>query len=92
MSTRLERLAARSRELQLQCAAQRGEIGGLNAQLDEGAARVDRVVNVVRRLGPLLAVAGVAALVVLGPGRVLSVARQALTVALLANRATRLLR
>lgn len=92
MSTRLEQLTARRRRLQLQCAAERGEIGEIQAELDAGAARVDHVIAVVRRLGPLFVAVGVVAAVAIGPRRLLGVTRQALTLALVANRATRLLR
>jgi hypothetical protein len=92
MSTRLEQLTARRRLLQLQCAVQRGEIGETQAQIDAGAARVDRVIAVVRRFGPLLVAVGVVAAVAIGPSRLLGVTRQALTLGLFAGRAARLLR
>jgi hypothetical protein len=92
MSTRLEQLAVRRRLLQAECAIQRGEIGAVQAELEAGAARADHVIAVVRRLTPLLLVAGVVAAVVTGPGRALSLGRQALVVALAASRAVRLLR
>ncbi len=91
MSTRLEELTTRRRLLQARCAAQRGEIGVIEADLDAGVARVDRAVAVARRLGPFVLLAGVAVLVAIGPGRALGVVRQGLTVALFANRAARLL-
>lgn len=92
MSARLEQLAARRRMLQAQCVAQRAEIAGIQAGVDAGAARIDRVVLVVRRLGPLFVASGLVAAVAVGPRRLLGFARQALTMALLAYRATRLLR
>lgn len=92
MSSRLEQLAARRRLLQLQCAVQRGEIGEIQAGIDAGAARADRVIAVVRRLSPLLAVAAVLAVVAVGPARLLGAARSALPVVLVAQRALRLLR
>ena len=92
MSTRVERLAVRRRLLQAECAVQRGEIGGIQSDLDAGAARADHVIGVVRRLSPLLLVAGVAAAVLIGPTRLLGVARQGLAFGLLASRASRLLR
>ena len=92
MSTRLEQLAARRRLLQAQCAAQRGEIGGIQADIDAGAVRADRYIAVARRLTPFLLVAGVVVVAAIGPGRVLGLARQGLTVALVASRAVRLLR
>ena len=92
MSTRLEQVTARRRLLQAQCAAQRGAIAEIQADIDAGAVRADRVVAVVRRLSPLLLVAGVAALVAIGPGRALGLARQGLVAALVASRAVRLLR
>ena len=92
MSTRLEQLAARRRLLQLQCAVQRGELAGIEANLDAGAARVDRVVAMARRFTPLLLVGGVAIVIAIGPGRALGFVRQGLAAATIANRAARLLR
>jgi len=92
MSTRVARLAVRRRLLQAECAVQRGEICGIQSDLDAGAARADHVIGVVRRLTPLLLVAGVAAAVLIGPTRLLGVARQGLAFGLLASRASRLLR
>jgi hypothetical protein len=92
MSNRLEQLAARRRMLQAQCSEQRAEIAGAGAALGAGAARVDQVVVVIRRLGPLVLAAGVVAAVAVGPRRLLDLARQALPIALLASRAMRLLR
>jgi len=92
MSTRFEQLTVRRRLLQAECAVQRGEISAVQAELDAGAARADHIVAVVRRLTPLLLLAGVVAVVVTGPGRALSLGRQALAVALAGSRAVRLLR
>ena len=71
---------------------QRGEIGGIQSDLEAGAARTDHVIAVARRLTPLLLAAGVAAAVLMGPARLLGVARQGLALGLVANRASRLLR
>jgi hypothetical protein len=92
MSTRVERLTIRRRLLQAECALQRDEIGGIQADLDAGAARADHVISVARRLTPLLLAAGVATAVLIGPARLLGVVRQGLALGLVANRASRLLR
>jgi hypothetical protein len=92
MTTRLEQLAARRRLLQVRCAVQRGDIAEIEADLDAGAARVDRVVAMARRFTPLLLVTGVAIVVAMGPGRVLGLVGQGLAAATIANRAARLLR
>jgi hypothetical protein len=92
MSTRLEQLSARRRMLQARCASQRAEIAGEGAAVSAGAARVDQAVLVIRRLGPLFVAAGVVAAVLVGPRRLLGVARQALPIALMASRAMRMLR
>jgi len=92
MSTHLEQLAARRRLLQLQCAMQRGDIAEIQAGIDAGAARADRVVAVARRFTPLFLVTGVAIVFALGPGRALGLVRQGLVAATIANRASRLLR
>lgn len=92
MNGRVQQLAARRRNLQARCAAQRSEILGLHAEIDAGAARIDRGVALVRRLGPLFVAVGVVAAVAVGPARLLGVLRQALPFAMLANRASRLMR
>jgi hypothetical protein len=92
MSSRLEQVVARRRMLQAECARQRGEIADVGAAVGEGAAKVDRAVVAIRRLGPLFVAAGVVAAVVLGPRRLLGFTRQALPIALLASRAIRRLR
>jgi hypothetical protein len=92
MSKRVERLAVRRRLLQAECAVQRGEIGAYHSELESGAARADRVIGVVRRLTPLLLVAGAVAVVAIGPARLVEAARRALSLGLFASRASRLLR
>jgi hypothetical protein len=90
MSTRLEQLTEYRRLLQARCAVERGEIEDIHAGIAAGAARADRAIVVVRRFGPWLLVAGVAAVVAIGPGRALGLARQGLSAALFAQRAARL--
>ena len=92
MSTRVERLSVRRRLLQAECAVQRGEIGGIQSDLEAGAARADHVISVARRLTPLLLAAGVAAAVMIGPARLVGLARQGLALGVVASRASRLLR
>ena len=92
MSTRLEQLAARRRLLQLQCAVQRGEIAEIQAGIDAGAARADRIIAVAQRFTPLLVAAGAVLVLALGPGRALGLVRQGLVAATIANRAARLMR
>jgi hypothetical protein len=92
MSAHLEQLAARRRQLQLRCAVQRGEIAGIQAGIDAGAARADRVIAVAQRFTPLLLVTGAAVVLAIGPGRALGLVRQGLLAATVANRAARLLR
>ena len=92
MSTRLETLTARRRNLQDRSARQRGEIGELHATIDAGAARIDYALAVARQLTPLLVVAGVVVVVAVGPGRVWALLRQGLAILPVATRALRLLR
>ena len=92
MSAHLEQLVAHRRQLQLRCAVQRGEIAGIQAGIDAGAARADRVIAVAQRFTPLLLVTGVALVLAIGPGRALGLVRQGLLAATIANRAARLLR
>jgi len=92
MSTHLEQLAARRRQLQSRCAVQRGEIAESQAGIDAGAARADRVIAMAQRFTPLMLVVGVAIVLAIGPGRALGLFRRGLVAATIADRAARLLR
>ena len=92
MSSRLDALTARRTALQAECAAQRDDMQLLYGGIEGKLARVDRTIEAVRRLAPVIAAGGIAVLVVLGPGRALGLLRRALSVAVYANQALRLLR
>lgn len=92
MSARLAALTARRRALQADCAQQRYEIVELYGGIANRAIRVDRTIETVRSLAPLLAIGGLAMLLVLGPGRALRLLRRGLAVAVYANQALRILR
>lgn len=92
MNSRLVALTAHRAALQAEIALQRDDARQSYADIEQGIARVDRAVEVVRRLGPLLLVAGAAGLVALGPARALALVRRGLTLGLFASHARRLLR
>jgi len=92
VSSRLVALTARRAALQAECALQRDDAALAYDGIEQGAARVDRAVMTVRRLAPLLLVVGAVGLLALGPARVLSLGRRALTLGLYASHARRLLR
>lgn len=92
MSYRLKALTAHRAALQAEIALQRDDARQSYAEIEHGTARVDRGIQVLQRLGPLLLVAGAAVLIALGPARAVSVARRGLTLGLFASHARRLLR
>jgi hypothetical protein len=91
MSSRLAALTARRAALQAECAAQRDEAALAYGQIEQGVARVDRVVGTVRRLTPVLVAAGAIGLLVVGPSRLLSLLRRGIALSLYAREARRLL-
>jgi hypothetical protein len=92
MSSRLVALTARRAALQAQCALDRDDAALAYRDIEQGAAKVDRVVSTVRRLTPVLLVGGAVALLAIGPGRALALVRRGLAVGLYAREARRLLR
>jgi hypothetical protein len=91
MNSRLVALTARRSALQAECALQRDDIARTYGEIAGGAARVDRAINTVRRLTPLLVVIGAGVLLALGPGRALALLSRGLTLGLFAQKARRLL-
>jgi hypothetical protein len=87
VSSRLASLTARRIALQGACARQRADASEAYREIAGGAERADRLLDVARRLTPVLAVAGVAALVALGPARTFALARRALTIAIYVRQA-----
>lgn len=92
MSGRLAALTARRQALQADCAQQRQEIVELYSGIESRTTRVDRTIETVRSVAPLIAIGGFAILVVLGPGRALRLLRRGLSVAVYVNQALRILR
>ncbi len=92
MSSRLRALTAHRAALQAEIALQRDDARLSYAEIEQGTTRVDRGIQLVQRLGPLLLVAGAAGLIALGPARALSLARRGLALGLFASHARRLLR
>jgi uncharacterized coiled-coil protein SlyX len=92
MSSRLVALQARRAALQAECALQRDDLRQLHGGIAARAQSVDRMIETVRSLAPVIAVGGIAVLVALGPGRALSLMRRGLSVWLYANQALRILR
>jgi len=62
MSSRLVALTARRAALQAECALQRDDAALAYGDIEQGVAKVDRVVTAVRRLAPVLLVGGAVAL------------------------------
>ncbi len=92
MSASLATTTARRLALQAQCAAQRGELARELGAVEDGLRPVDRTIYFVRTFGPLAAVAGVTALIVIGPGKAMRAMRNVLAVAPYAAQALRLFR
>ena len=92
MNSRLAALTARRAALQAECALQRDDAALAYGGIEQGAAKIDRAVATVRRIAPVLVVAGAVGLLALGPARALSLVRRALTLGLYASQARRLLR
>lgn len=92
MSSRLVALTARRAALQAECALQRDDAVRAYADIEQGVAKVDRVVATARRLTPLLVVGGAVALFAVGPARVASLLRSGIALSLYAREARRLLR
>ena len=91
MSARLAALTARRIALQADCAQQRTEMQQLYGGIENRVARVDRAIETVRNLTPVIVAGGVAVLFVLGPGHALRLLRRGLEIALYANQALRFL-
>jgi hypothetical protein len=87
VSSRLASLTARRIALQAECARQRADTTEAYREIAAGAERADRLLEVARRLTPVLVFAGVAAVVALGPTRTLALARRALTIAIYVRQA-----
>ena len=91
MSSRLVALTARRAALQAECALQRDDAALAYGDIEQGVARVDRVVATVRRLTPLLLIGGAIALLAVGPSRVLPLLRRGVALSMYAREARRLL-
>jgi hypothetical protein len=92
VSSRLVALTARRAALQAECALQRDDAVQAYAGIESGAASIDRVVAVLRRLTPVFVVGGVVVLVALGPARAVSLVRRGITITMYALQARSLLR
>jgi hypothetical protein len=92
MSRGLAATTARRVALQAKCTAQRGELARQLDAAEVGLRPVDRAIHVVRTFGPLAVVAGVVALIIIGPGKALRATRNVLVVAPYAAQALRLFR
>jgi hypothetical protein len=92
MSSRLTALTAHRAALQAEAALQRDDARQAYASIEAGTARVDVAVSSARKLMPVLLVAGIAAMIAVGPARALSIARRALTLGVYVSQARKLLR
>jgi hypothetical protein len=89
VNSRLEALTARRKALQARCDLLRGDAELLYGGIEDRTVRVDRTIETVRSLTPLIAIGGFVLLLAMGPQRALHLARRGLTVALYANQARR---
>lgn len=92
MSSGLATTTARRMALQARCAAQRDALTRELGAVEDGLRPVDRAIYFVRTFGPPVVVAGVVALIIIGPGKALRVTRNVLAVAPYATQAVRLFR
>ncbi len=92
MSSRLDALTARRQALQVECAGQRDDMRSVYDGIERSAIRVDRVVDKVRSVGPVVLIGAAALMFALGPGRALRLVRRGMSMALYANQAMRFLR
>jgi hypothetical protein len=92
MSSRRAALAARRGMLQAECALQRDDVRQLYGGIEGTVSRVDRAIETVRSLAPVVLVGGAAILFAVGPHRALRLLRRGLAVTLYANQALRILR
>jgi len=92
MRSRLVALQARRAALQAECALQRDDLQQLHDGIAARAVGVDRTIERVRSLAPVIAIGGVALLVALGPGRATGLVRRGLAWAVYASQALRLIR
>lgn len=77
--------AARRAELAARCGEQRVAIRDYGNEIARGLSSTDRTLAVGSRVLPLVAVGGIVALIVAGPGRALRLARGGLALALMAS-------
>ena len=92
MSSGLAATTARRVALQAKCSAQRSALAGQFAAVEDGVRPVDRAIHCVQTYGPLMAVAGVVALIVIGPGKAARATRNVVAIAPYAAQALRLFR
>jgi hypothetical protein len=92
VSSRLVALTARRAALQAECALQRDDAAQAYAGIESGAARVDRVVAVLRRLTPVFVVGGIVVVIARGPARAITLARRGVTLAIYVLQARNVLR
>lgn len=92
MNRRLLALTARRAALQAQCGLQRDDLREALGSIQAGTARVDRIVEAGRRMGPIVIVVGIFVALMVGPRRVLAVACSAVTLGICTENAYRLAR
>jgi len=94
MSARFDQLRARHDQLRLRSAIQRRELAELSTSIRQRLNRVDRGINIVRRVvrKPAVIAGGIAILALLGPRRLLGLATRSALVLTTAQRLARLAR
>lgn len=89
MSERRLELQRRREALLARGAAQREYVGAELDALDAGAARIDHYVAAARRMRPALILGGLALVVLVGPRRIIGIARGSAVGSLLAHQLIR---
>jgi len=92
VSSRVKELSAQRAHLQARCRLERDEVRRQYRGIEQRTARADRVIETAREYAPVIAVAGIAVLLLLGPGRMLRLLGRGLRIALYANQAMRIMR
>jgi len=92
MNARVRALSAERALLQARCRREREEVRRQYGGLEERTARADQWVGLLREHAPIIAVGAVAALLLLGPRRILRFAKTGLVGVLYGSQVLRLLR
>jgi hypothetical protein len=93
MASRAQQLGAKKAELQTQCALQRQQLANLSAQVEARLSGADFALDLAFKAArnPIVLVAGIAGLLIIGPWRIMRWVGQAVTAYKLLGIARRLI-